>query len=214
MLYSLFTYRVLLSLVLVFASTNMSRAQAPRLNSLGDGTVFKPVQNITGDEADYFEAGFEKGVKQALANVERYHMGRSVVEAIAKGHYKEALPDINFVLRYFPNHPMGLQFLTSLAVLSNNRALPIEYFEKAIALYPKHAITHAQYGWYYVTIDRLDRGIRKLREAIEMEPELTAAYIWLSEAYNKKGESKLSRAAADRARELGYDGVLPGELKK
>jgi len=173
-----------------------------------------PVQIVTGEEADYFDANSNLSVKQALWNVERYHLGRFVIEAIAKGKYKEALPDINFVLKYFPNHPTALQLLTSIAVLSNNRALPIQAFEKAITLYPQHAITHAQYGLYYVTIERLDIGIRKLYDAIQQDPQLATAYVWLSQAYDKKGEVKLAREARAKAKELGYNGVLTGEHDK
>jgi predicted Zn-dependent protease len=205
--------RVLVVSILILAFPAMSWTQVLYFENVSDSPRVIPVQQITGDEADYFDASIDSRVKQALANAERYHMGQSVIESIAKGRYKEALPDIDFVLRYFPNHPMGLQLLTSIAVLSKNRALPIQYFEKAIALYPKHAITYAQYGWYYVTIDRVDIGIRKLQDAIELDRQLTAAYIWLAHAYDKKGQSQLAREAAARARELGYNGALPGDSK-
>jgi predicted Zn-dependent protease len=206
-------YCLVYSIISVFAAPGILLSQVLNLKDISNSQGVISVQNITGDEADYFEASIDSGVKQRLANVERYHMGRSVIESIAKGKYREALPDINFILKYFPNHPMGLQLLTSVAMLSKNTALPIQYFEKAIALYPNHAMTHAQYGWYYVTIDRLDIGIQKLRSAVDMDPQLTAAHIWLAHAYDKKGDSKLSQEAAARAKELGYNGMLPGDVK-
>jgi Tfp pilus assembly protein PilF len=170
-----------------------------------------PIQDATNTVDDYFDASKNHVVRQRLQAVERHHMNKDVFDNIASGKYKYALGDIDFTLRYFPNHPRGLQLLTTVAALTKNRALPISYFEKAIALYPTHAITHAQYGWYLVTIGDLDKGIQTLKYAIEMDPKLTAGHVWLAHAYEKKGDNELARQAKERAKELGYNGKLPGD---
>jgi predicted Zn-dependent protease len=89
--------------------------------------------------------------------------------------------------------------------------LPIRYFEKAIALYPSHAITHAQYGRFLVTIGDLENGIQKLSYSVQMDPKLTAGYVWLTEAYEKKGDLQLTREARERAKELGFTGKLSSD---
>lgn len=206
--------RMLVACTLTLAFPTISRTQLLHFGKLDHTAGMVEIQEITGEEADYFHADTDSKVKYQLATVERYHMGKTVVDNIARGRYEYALQDIKFILRYFPNHPTGLQLLTSVAVLSKNKAVPIMYFEKAIALYPNHPITYAQYGWYYVTIDRLDNGIQKLKHAIKMDPKLTAAYVWLAQAYEKKGEIQLAREAAGRAKELGYNGAAMGDPQK
>jgi Tfp pilus assembly protein PilF len=170
-----------------------------------------PVQDLNQVENDYFDASKHRIVKQRLYNVERNHLNKGLIQNITSGNYKYALADINFALRYFPNHPTGLHLLTTVAALTKNRALPTPYFEKAIALYPSHAITHAQYGWFLVTMGDLENGLQKLKHAVEMDPKLTAGHAWLAHAYEKKGDLELARQAKERAKELGYNGKLPGD---
>jgi predicted Zn-dependent protease len=155
---------------------------------------------------DYFNANNDSYTKTLLQNVEVNHVNNEVLKNIGTGKYQYALRDLEFALRYFPNHPGALQILTTIAVLSKNRALPIRYFEKALALYPSHALTHAQYGRYFVALGDLENGVQKLKYAIELDPKLTAGYVWLAQAYEKKGDIKMAREAQERARELGYTG--------
>ena len=207
-------FSLLVILILTLVSPVTSRTQVSQFDNVNQSSVRMRSQNTTGDEHDYFDASADEASKRLLRQVESFHLNKKFFENIAKGIYKYPLQDIDFVLKYFPNHPTGLQFLTSVAVLSKNRAMPIMYFEKAIALYPGHAITYAQYGWYYVTIDRLEKGIEKLNDAVRMDSQLTAGYVWLAQAYEKKGDFKLAREAAKRAKELGYSEKLPGDLGK
>jgi predicted Zn-dependent protease len=202
--------RIVVCLLLALFFVRLTEAQVFQVDKLEYSADVMPVQDAPHTVYDYFDASTDRIVKQRLQAVEQYHMNKGVLENIANGKYKYALGDIDFTLRYFPNHPRGLQLLTTVAALAKNRALPIRYFEKAIALYPNHAITHAQYGWFCVTIGDFDNGIQKLRHAIELDPKLTAGYVWLAQAYEKKGDLQLAREARERAKELGYDGKLSG----
>jgi predicted Zn-dependent protease len=206
--------RIAVCLVLVLFFVSVIEAQVFHFDNVEYSAGVIPVQGAPHTVYDYFDASTDRIVKQRLQAVERFHMNKDLFENISKGKYKFALGDIDFTLRYFPNHPRGLQLLTTVAALTKKTALPIGYFEKAIALYPGHAITHAQYGWYFVTIGDLDNGIQKLNHSIQMDPKLTAGHVWLAQAYEKKGDLKLAREARERAKELGYDGKLPGEPSK
>jgi predicted Zn-dependent protease len=199
---------VVLILTLVFPV--ISRTQASQFDNIEQLSGVMRIQNTTGEEHDYFDASADETSKRLLRQVESFHLNKKFFENIGKGIYKYPLQDLDFILKYFPNHPTGLQLLTSVAILSKDTALPIMYFEKALALYPSHAITYAQYGWYYVTLGRLDKGIQKLNDAVQMDPQLTAAYVWLAQAYEKKGDLPLAREASKRAKELGYNEKLPG----
>jgi predicted Zn-dependent protease len=206
-------YRMLVVLILTLAFPVISLTQASQFDNIDQSSSMMRIQNITGDEHDYFDASADEANRRLLRQVESFHLNKKFFENIGKGIYKYPLQDLDFILHYFPNHPTGLQLLTSVAVLSKDRALPIMYFEKALALYPSYALTYAQYGWYYVTIDRLDNGIQRLKDAVQKDPQLTAAYVWLAQAYEKKGDLQLAREAGARAKELGYNGKLPGDLR-
>jgi len=88
----------------------------------------------------------------------------------------------------------------------------VSYFERAIALFPQHALTRAQYGLFLVSTNNVDAGIENLKQSIEMEPKLAAGYGGLAHAYVKKGDIEQARIAAQRARELGFNGKLPDGL--
>jgi predicted Zn-dependent protease len=207
---NLFRYGTVICLVLTVCFFSVARKATPSEKGQYLAGVIL-VQDANQPVYDYFDASRDASIKQALQAVERYHMNKEVLENIRTGKYQYALGDIDFTLRYFPNHPRGLQLLTAVAALTKNRALPIRYFEKAIALYPNHAITHAQYGWFVVTIGDLETGIQKLKHAIAMDMQLTAGYVWLAQAYEKKGDLQSAREARERAKELGFTGKLGSE---
>jgi Tfp pilus assembly protein PilF len=146
---------------------------------------------------DYFKANTDRAVGNALRQVERYHLN-------------EKQTDLDFILRYFPNHPKALLLIGAKARLQNDPVLAIRYFEKAVGLYPQHAITHAQYGEFLVSVNKIEAGIERLKRAISMDPTLAAAHAWLAEAYFKQGKRELGMDSYQKARELGYKGQVSG----
>ena len=163
---------------------------------------------------DYFEAigepDVEGGRKQYVRMAEVNHLAK-VLPHIAAGHYQYAIDELRFVLHAVPNHPRALMLLQVVATATKNTALGIDHFEKAIRMFPQYAITHAQYGWYLVEMNRMEAGIFKLKQAIEMDAKLMPAYVWLSRAYSKSGNPQLARQTAEQAKELGYKGQSLGE---
>jgi tetratricopeptide (TPR) repeat protein len=120
---------------------------------------------------DYFIAKEDSETTHLLHLVETAHTNR-VLSQIGKNDYGGALSDIKYTLNRFPNHPVGLVLMGVYARLTKTYALAIPYFEKAIRLFPQHALTHAQYGAYMITLGSTDRGIKKLHQAVEMNPKL------------------------------------------
>lgn len=148
--------------------------------------------------------------EKLLSMVEQYHLRtESFWSAYRSARPGEALSDVEFVLRYFPNHPQALMLLGSIARLIKNTSLGVAYYEKALALYPQHALTHAQYGAYLVEINRTEAGIAELKRAIQLDPNLVSAHVWLAQAYFKSGDKKLARRTFEKAKELGYKGRIP-----
>ncbi len=175
------------------------------LFTLSSGNA-QPVNN------DYFATDQNDSL---LHTVESYHLGQT--NFWARFHSRDiegALSDLKYVLRYFPNHPKALMLMGSLAKLTKTPSSAIHYYEKALKLFPQHAITHAQFGDYLVNIGNFEVGLAKLKEAIEMDSKLALAHAYLAKAYYKIGNPQLARRAAEKARKLGYSGKIPGEFKK
>lgn len=153
-------------------------------------------------DLDYFDPRF----KGTLMTVEKYHLTPSTFwKHYSAREYNYALGELKFVLRYFPNHPEALVLLGGVARLKKTPSVAVYYYERAIMLYPQYALTHGQYGNYLVGIDELEKGMEQLRRAIQIDPKLPIAYVWLSEAYDRLGDSELARQAADKAKELGVN---------
>jgi Tfp pilus assembly protein PilF len=144
-----------------------------------------------------------------LQNVEKYHLGpNNFWEKYRSGKFNYALQELDFVLRYYPNHPKALLLVGSIAKLTQSPSVAIPYYDKALRLFPQYALTHAQYGAFLVEIGNIAGGIAKLKEAIKMDPNLAPARAWLADAYQRKGELELARQEAVRAKELGYRGTI------
>jgi tetratricopeptide (TPR) repeat protein len=178
------------------------------LDDRGEGTV----------NHNYFVANQNPQLQQLLAHVENNHLincphnnrGGTLAD-IRDQRYDYAIADMIYTLERFVNHPKALQILVVVIKLSKKRTLAVPYFEKAIALYPSYALTFAQYGAYLADIGELGRGIERLEHAIALDPKLTAAHVWLSRAYEKRGNLEQAREALQQARELGYQGKLSEE---
>jgi Tfp pilus assembly protein PilF len=159
---------------------------------------------------DYFTAGDDSETTHLLHLVEIAHTNR-VLPQISKNDYAGALSDIKYTLNRFPNHPRGLLLMALYAKLTKGYGLVILYYEKAIRLYPQHALTHAQYGAYLVTMGNVDNGIKRLEQAVQMNPEIVFAHVWLAAAYQKSGNMEQNRQSESKARALGYTGAISME---
>lgn len=158
---------------------------------------------------DYFTA--DRSPTSYLKIVESAHVA-VIPNWIKQGRFNNAVGDIKYTLDRFPNHPVSLQQLSTVAQMTKNIALAVTYFERAIALFPQYGLTRAQYGLFLVAINNVDAGIERLKQAVEIEPTLAAGYAGLAHAYVKKNDLEEARRAATMARELGFPGNLPPGL--
>jgi tetratricopeptide (TPR) repeat protein len=152
---------------------------------------------------DYFNPNNDPQIRWLIKDQESNHLIPAKGDLLA-GRYNRAVADLRFLLDRFVNHPQGLMVLGAVAKLTKNYTLAIQYYEKAIRVYPQYAVTHAQYGSYLVDIGNTKAGIGRLQKAVEINPRLAAAYGWLAKAYYKSGQVELARQTAERARALGY----------
>lgn len=158
------------------------------------------------DNWDYWDT--DPYVQALLKNVEYNHMGKHVLGAYAVGRYYDAVDNLGYTLRRFPNHPQALMLIGLLAKTTKNFVLPVEYFLKALSLYPQYALTHAQFGQYLVDIGQVGPGVERLNNALKIDPNLPQAYAGLAVAHQKMGQRDQALAFAQRAKELGYSGKI------
>jgi Tfp pilus assembly protein PilF len=159
---------------------------------------------------DYFTADQDVETKRLLKLVESYHTNK-VLQQIGNNEYNGALGDLKYTLNRFPNHPRGLFLMGLYGRLTKKHGLVVPYYEKALRLFPQHAMTYAQYGAYLVTLGSIDEGIKRLERALEMDSDLVVANVWLAGAYKRKGNVELSRQAEAKARSLGFKGQIVTE---
>jgi Tfp pilus assembly protein PilF len=170
-------------------------------------TLFLSPVAIAGQ--DYFTA--DHSPRSYLTILEGAHVA-TLPGWISKGDLINAVLDIEYTLRAFPNHPRALQFAALVSQMNHKHAWAIKCFETAISSYPHYALTYAQFGLFLVSINDVDAGLEQLKKAVEIEPEFAAGYAGLAHAYTKKGDIEQARKAAKKARELGYKGNLPAGL--
>jgi predicted Zn-dependent protease len=160
---------------------------------------------------DYFSASQNAEIAGYLNAVEVHHVD-TVPNSIRVGRLDVAIGDLNYALERFPNHPQALQLVGMVAQMRKQTPVAISFYQKAINLYPQYALTRAQYGLFLVTTGDVDGGIQMLKQSVEMDPKAPAGYAGLAHAYAKKGDRAKAGEAANKARELGFNGKLPDGL--
>lgn len=186
--------------------------QLPLLLLLLCLSVFEAAAQVNAPpDRDYFTAHEDPEAFRDLTLNDLYHTNR-VLHSIQVGRYDEAVADLRFVLEKWPNHPRALLLIESLGQVTKALELPTPYYEKAIQLFPQHAMTFAQYGKYLVEIDQWDKGVENLKRAIEKDRTAVAAHVWLSQAYDKHGDKVLAKKEAEQARNLGFQGDFSPDL--
>lgn len=114
-----------------------------------------------------------------------------------------AIQDLKFTLDRFPNHPRALLLVELVGRITEVPTMAMPYYDKAVSLYPHYGKTWAQYGKYLVEIGKHEEGIRKLKRALELDPNMSSAHGWLSDAYLRAGKPDLASIESEKARKLG-----------
>jgi len=172
----------------------------------GDGR--KPM--LADNYKDYFLRDVDRRTHNQVRNVDNLHLQPALM-FLSKGKPKRAIPELKFVLRYVPNHPKALQLMGLVAKLTNRSPIADQYYKQAIYVFPKYALTHAQYGKFLVEIGRVEEGIQELETAQSIPPELSMVYVWLTEAYEKNGDHEKAQMARKKAKELEQKGIKPSK---
>lgn len=143
---------------------------------------------------DYFSIPVDAQAARLIPIVENGHLGpktnpRGFWPQYQGGRHHLAFLELKYVLWVFPNHPRALHLLGMLARETNQKSVPIAFYEKALRLFPQRAYTRAQYGAYLVEVGETTQGILHLEEALKMDPSMLPARAWLDKARRSIGFS-------------------------
>lgn len=161
------------------------------------------------DPQDYYNSS--PGTRELLNNVEKYHLQQGI-SAMREGRNYFAWQHFDFILRYFPNHPRGLQLMGELTVQIKSPPKGQLYFDRALRLFPNSTSNYAAYGIFLQKQGKLDLAIEQYKKAVELSPESASYNYNLGLAYFDKKQFALANEHAQKAYALGFP--LPGLRNK
>lgn len=143
-----------------------------------------------------------------LRSVEKYHVVLAENEIRTK-YYVGARADLDFTLRYFPNHPRGLLLMVQLCSEDKKHGCDLDLiFERAIAVNPYAVGTYVTLGVYLHRAKRYSEAIESYRRALALDPDSINGHYNLGLAYLEAKQYDLANEQAQRAYALGAP--LPG----
>jgi tetratricopeptide (TPR) repeat protein len=154
-------------------------------------------------ERDYYTSSDT----ELLNNLNRYHV-LPAEQKISKHLYVYARADIDFILRYYPNHPQALLLLVQLCNEPGQRCDLDLIFESAIAINPSAAGTYVTQGVYLHRVKRYADAIKAYKSALSLNPSSVNAHYNLGLAYIETKQYVLANEEAGHAYALGAP--LPG----
>ena len=158
---------------------------------------------------DFYEPDTNPNERQLRHNVELYHLEPGIKDMgnarwhVAKGHFE-------FILNYYPNHPVALNMLSVLCDVRwiDVRCDSASRFALAIERNPTIAQTYVLYGIHLQRRKRLDDAIRAFDKALSINPKLMNAHYNVALAYVDKRQYDLANRHAQISYRLGAS--LPG----
>jgi tetratricopeptide (TPR) repeat protein len=158
---------------------------------------------------DYYTARATREGTETLKNVEAFHLGVATDEMKAR-RFDRAWSDLEFILRYFPNHPQALAMLAEVCDVKwkDPRCDTDRWFQKAIDKNPQAFQTWVVYGIHLQYVNRIPAAIDSYKKAIELNPSSANAHYNLGLAYFDSQQFELANRQAQLAAVLGMS--LPG----
>ena len=151
-------------------------------------------------------------VRANIRTVEQYHFTADVA-ALRKGITTELPGDIEYTLRYIPNHYAALMSYAKWelehpgAAASQPRSIDC-YFQRAVGFQPSDTRLHALYGVVLHRARRYSEARKEYQAAEEMGLESAELFYNRGLLELDTGNVDVARAYAEKAYALGYP--LPG----
>lgn len=199
----------IITILLVLAAATAGAAEDTRLcgnpfvNERGAGGPF-----------DYLDPAARTN-KQHIPTVEKYHFNYDV-QTGRRGQSGHILEDLDFILRYVPNHHRALYTLINYylkhdPIVTHRRSAEC-YLERARVFNPEDGTVRMLAGIYYARQDKLEEAEQSYLEALELMPDSAELHYNLGLLYIERGNDAAANEHAVRAYSLGSQ--LPGLKRK
>lgn len=151
-----------------------------------------------------------------IRNVEKNHL-RPALSRLESGdlydqsgrrrdkHFEWAKGDLDFVLRYIPNHPKALEAMGELCLQWGKSEIGIDYYMKAIDAFPRVSYSYEGFGLYLLKLGQIRDAVKAFELGVKLEPNAPAGHYNLALAYYKNGNIEQAEEHAKRAKDLGSD---------
>jgi tetratricopeptide (TPR) repeat protein len=184
------TFWTIITLLFMSLATGVGHAQT------GGRDYYAP--RLTNDDRSLFE------------NVEKFHLPQAQAQR-GKTTFPSVKGDLDFILRYYPNHPVALDLMSQLCVASPLLAgCDMEdYFAAAIAVNPRAAPTFVVYGIHLQRKGRIADAVLQYRKALQLNANSVNAHYNMALALFDLKQFEESNAHAQVAYALGapYPGL-------
>jgi len=148
-----------------------------------------------------------------IRQIESNHLDRDT-ENLVKAKTGYLGGDIDFVLRYIPNHPRALAAFSRLALRDNmprpsGASISVEcHFLRALTFVPDDAAVLAIYGTFLARVNRPKEALARMQEAEKLDPENALLLYNIGLVQVALGDYQSARYYAERAYAKGA--TLPG----
>lgn len=159
---------------------------------------------------DYYEAKKDKSWGELLHNVEKYHLEQGIA-AYKSGRLSYAQADLDFILRYFPNHPQALFYMSKLTLRSKTPEKAEKYFRNAIKLFPLYSSSYTIYGIFLHKQGKYTLALENYQKALQIEPTNPEIHYNIGLTYVAIKDYANAKQHADKAYAAGFP--LPGLQK-
>lgn len=166
---------------------------------------FQP--NPPDQRIDYYAPeDFHRGRARALdirSSVEKNHL-KPARKCIREMNVRCAQNELDFVLRWVPNHPQGLELLSRFSVEQKKPKSALPYLDFAIENYPQYVSSYIIYGIHRYRMEQYSRAVKRFEQALERNPDSASAHYNLGLTLVRLDRLSEARKHAERAYELGY----------
>ncbi|WP_027707532.1 tetratricopeptide repeat protein [Zooshikella ganghwensis] len=148
-------------------------------------------------------------VKNRLTIVERYHFS-SDVEFLKRGITGDAMGDVTYTLRAFPNHHRALFTVIRYYTQKNRPENAKKYFtaecffDRAIRFKPNDGTVHMLYGIYLHRLKKYDEAQKSYETALKLNTNKAEVHYNMGLLYTDMKDYNKALAHAHEAYKLGY----------
>jgi tetratricopeptide (TPR) repeat protein len=163
---------------------------------------FKPFQpNPSNNQNDYFSS--DLAVSKRVRTVEHHHWEKARQHK-ERGAWNYAFDDIDFMLRYVPNHPHALMQMSEIGIAAGQPDTARRYLDYAIQYRPKNVSSHVIYGIHLHRTGHYQEAVEHYTQALKLDPTASETHYNLGLSYVELKQYKLAQEHAQIAYDKGY----------